>query len=84
MIGRPAAARPFTNRPAIAIVLSVIIALITVWAAIAISYQANWPIGFFVGTLSAFAYALGRTWAASRHIHTTHRSSEPEIALATT
>jgi zinc/manganese transport system permease protein len=84
MIGPPAAARSFTNRPAVAIVLSVIIALITVWAAIAISYQTNWPIGFFVGTLSALAYALGRTWAAWRHTHTAHRTSKPEIALATT
>jgi zinc/manganese transport system permease protein len=84
MIGPPAAARSFTNRPAVAIVLSVIIALITVWAAIAISYQTNWPVGFFVGTLSALAYALGRTWAAWRHTRTAHRTSEPEIALATT
>ncbi|MGO9751558.1 MAG: metal ABC transporter permease, partial [Solirubrobacteraceae bacterium] len=38
MIGPPAAARSLTNRPALAILLSVIIALITVWSAIAISY----------------------------------------------
>jgi len=66
MIGPPAAARSFTSRVALAIPLSVIIALITVWAAIAISYQTNWPIGFFVGTISALAYALGRGWAAWR------------------
>jgi zinc/manganese transport system permease protein len=64
MIGPPAAARSVTNRPGVAIVLSVIIALITVWAAIASSYQTNWPIGFFVGAMSALAYALGRAWAA--------------------
>lgn len=62
-IGPPAAARSFTNRPSLAIVLSVIIALITVWTAIAVSYQTNWPIGFFVGTISALAYTLGRIWA---------------------
>src|SRR6185312_6729392 len=57
MIGPPAAARSFTDRPAIAIGLSVLMALGTVWAAIAASYQTNWPVGFFVGTLSAVWYA---------------------------
>jgi zinc/manganese transport system permease protein len=66
MIGPPAAARSFTNRPPVAIALSVGIALATVWASIAISFETNWPIGFFVGTLSAFAYLAGRGWAAWR------------------
>jgi zinc/manganese transport system permease protein len=60
MIGPPAAARCFTVRPLPAIVLSVVIALATVWVAIASSYESNWPIGFFVGSLSAAAYAVGR------------------------
>ncbi|MGO9789929.1 MAG: metal ABC transporter permease [Solirubrobacteraceae bacterium] len=84
MIGPPAAARSLTNRPALAILLSVIIALITVWSAIAISYQTNWPIGFFVGTLSALAYALGRTWAAWRRTRTAHPHNPADITLATT
>ena len=66
MIGAPAAARSFTDRPGRAIVLSVAIALATVWAAIAMSYTTNYPVGFFVGTMSALAYALGRGWAAWR------------------
>jgi zinc/manganese transport system permease protein len=66
MIGPPAAARSFTDRPLIAIVLSIGIALCIVWAAIAISFVTNWPIGFFVGTLSALCYAVGRGWAAWR------------------
>jgi zinc/manganese transport system permease protein len=64
MIGPPAAARCFTVRPVLAIVLSVAIALVTVWAAIASSFESNWPIGFFVGTFSAVAYAIGRIFAA--------------------
>jgi zinc/manganese transport system permease protein len=66
MIGPPAAARSFTSRPPVAIALSVGIALATVWASIAISFETNWPIGFFVGTLSALAYLVGRGWAAWR------------------
>jgi zinc/manganese transport system permease protein len=66
LIGPPAAARAFTRRPGMAIALSVAIALVIVWAAIALSYQTNWPVGFFVGTSSAAAYALGRAWAFAR------------------
>ena len=67
MIGPPAAARSLTSRPGPAMLLSVAIALVTVWVAIAASYQVNWPVGFFVGTLSAGSYAVGRGWAAWRH-----------------
>jgi zinc/manganese transport system permease protein len=67
MIGPPAAARALTRRPALAMLLAVVIALATVWAAIAISYRSNWPVGFFVGVFGAAAYALGRAGAALRH-----------------
>jgi zinc/manganese transport system permease protein len=64
MVGPPAAARAFTARPGVALALSVAIALVVVWAAIALSYQTNWPVGFFVGAFSAGAYAAGRLYAA--------------------
>ncbi len=64
MVGPPAAARAFTARPGVALTLSVAIALAVVWAAIALSYQTNWPVGFFVGAFSATAYAVGRLYAA--------------------
>ena len=70
VIGPPAAARSFTDRPPVAIVASVCIALVTVWAAIACSYQTNWPIGFFVGAIAAFDYGVGRAWAAWRRSRT--------------
>jgi zinc/manganese transport system permease protein len=60
MIGPPAAARSFTNRPGRAIGLSVAIALVTVWVSIAASYSTDYPVGFFVGMLSAVAYGSGR------------------------
>jgi zinc/manganese transport system permease protein len=66
MIGPPAAARAFTNRPAAAVALSICIAVAIVWAAIALSYNTNWPVGFYVGTLSACAYATGRIWSFLR------------------
>jgi zinc/manganese transport system permease protein len=64
MIGPPAAARSFTNRPGLAMMLSVLFALIAVWTAIACSYATNYPVGFFVGSISAASYTLGRAWAA--------------------
>jgi zinc/manganese transport system permease protein len=66
MIGPPAAARSLTDRPLVAMGLSVVIALGTVWAAIAVSYHTNWPVGFFVGTIAAVCYAAGRGWTALR------------------
>jgi len=66
MIGPPAAARCFTDRPGLAMLGSVVIALITVWCAIACSFESNWPVGFFVATFSAAWFAIGRGFAA-RH-----------------
>jgi zinc/manganese transport system permease protein len=68
MIGPPAAARSVTSRPMLAIGLSAAIAVATVWTAIASSYVTNWPVGFFVGTIGAACYAIGRGWAAVRRI----------------
>jgi zinc/manganese transport system permease protein len=73
MIGPPAAARSFTARPHVAIALSIAIALITVWAAIALSYQTDWPVGFFVGTGSAAVFVLARLWQAVRERHARRR-----------
>lgn len=66
LIGPPAAARSFTSSPIVAMALSVVFALVTVWVAIAASYETDLPVGFFVGVTGAFAYAVGRGWTAWR------------------
>lgn len=66
MVAPAAAARSLTDRPFLAMFLSVGIALVMVWAAIAISYVSNWPIGFFVGGFGVVAYGMGRVWAGFR------------------
>jgi zinc/manganese transport system permease protein len=63
MVGPASAARTLTNRPLAAMLLSTVISIVTVWASIALSFASDWPIGFFVGALSALAYLAGRTWA---------------------
>jgi zinc/manganese transport system permease protein len=77
MIGPPAAARSFTDRPHVAIALSVAIALGVVWIAIALAYNTNWPVGFFVGASSAISYALGRGWASWRRHRIDLRRGSP-------
>jgi zinc/manganese transport system permease protein len=64
MIGPAAAARSLTARPGLAMTLSVVIALVTVWIAIAASYQSNWPLGFFVGVIGAAFFLAGKAWTA--------------------
>jgi zinc/manganese transport system permease protein len=87
MIGAPAAARSFTDRPLPAMALSVALALAIVWIAIAASYETNYPVGFFVGMLSAAAYALGRGWAAwdsGRHRGAGTPGTAPAVTTAST
>ena len=69
MIGPAAAARSVTARPGTALALSVLISLATVWLSIALSYETNWPLGFFVGIIGAAFYLTGlgaRAYGASR------------------
>jgi len=83
MIGPPAAARSLTSRPGLAMIASVVIALVTVWVAIAAAYLYNWPVGFFVGALGALSYGTGRGWAAWRRTRTTPVTT-PRLTPATT
>ncbi len=69
MVAPAGAARCFLAGPLPAALLSVGIALATVWAAIALGYLTDWPIGFFVGALGALAYATGRLYAWRRRVH---------------
>jgi zinc/manganese transport system permease protein len=66
MIGPPAAARSFSDRALVALGLSVVMALITIWAALACSFTTNWPVGFYVGSFSAAWFVIGRLYVALR------------------
>ena len=65
MIGPSAAARSLTARPVLAMALSVGIALVTVWTGIVVSYQTNWPLGFFVGIMGAVFFLVGQGYRAA-------------------
>ena len=74
MVGPASAARAFSARPLVAMCLSVAIAVAIAWASIALSYACNWPVGFFVGSLAALAYAVGRLRIRSARAQTGHRA----------
>jgi len=71
-IGPPAAARLVSSRPHRALALSVVFSLATLWVAIACSYWTNFPIGFFVGTMSALVYVVVRVVVALTSSVRTH------------
>jgi zinc/manganese transport system permease protein len=77
MIGPAAAARSLTARPVLAMTLSVVIALVTVWAGIAVSYYSNWPLGFFVGTAGAVFFLASRAYTAVRRAKRERSSRRP-------
>ena len=62
MVGPAALARTITDRPFLAMISSAALAVVLVWVAIALSYQTDWPIGFFVGVFAAIAYVVGHLW----------------------
>ena len=66
MIGPAATSRSLTDNPGIALLLSLVLALLTAWFAIAMSYATNLPLGFFVGTMGAVLYSCGRGFAVWR------------------
>ena len=71
MIAPAGAAQALTTNPRRSLTLSIVLATATIWTAIVASYETNWPIGFFVGTLGLATYTLSRTTA--HLISRTHR-----------
>ena len=60
MVGPASAARALTDRPLRAMLLSAVISLVIISTAITFAFVSDWPIGFFIGSLSALAYGAGR------------------------
>jgi zinc/manganese transport system permease protein len=62
----PASASALTARPSAGLVLSVLLALGTVWAGLAAAYFTNKPVGFWVTSVGFAGYLLARGVAAVR------------------
>jgi zinc/manganese transport system permease protein len=78
MIAPAASARLLTTRPMRSMALSVVIAVVTVWAAVFASFESQWPVGFFVGTIGTVAYGIARGIAYA----TRTRSVKPVAVVA--
>jgi zinc/manganese transport system permease protein len=60
LIAPPAAAQQITLRPLAGLVLSVALALLTIWLALAVAYYSIYPVGFYVTTIGFVIYVLAR------------------------
>jgi zinc/manganese transport system permease protein len=60
LIAPAAAAQQITLRPLAGLVLSVALALFTIWLALAIAYYSIYPVGFYVTTIGFVVYVLAR------------------------
>jgi hypothetical protein len=56
-------AAPGTARSGLALAVCVALALVAVWAGIALNYRARRPLGFCVGAIGAGFCFLSRGWA---------------------
>ena len=66
LIAPPATAQLLTSRPLASLVLSVVLAVVIVWLALAVSYFSIYPVGFYVSTFAFVPYALIRAAKAAR------------------
>jgi zinc/manganese transport system permease protein len=60
LVAPPAAAHQITLRPLAGLLLSVALALLTIWLALAIAYYSIYPVGFYVTTIGFVVYVLAR------------------------
>lgn len=63
LVGPPAAARLLVKRAPLAILVSLLLTLATVWSSIALAYLSDWPVGFFVTAVGAALYLASRVTA---------------------
>jgi zinc/manganese transport system permease protein len=63
-----AAAQRLTGRPALALILSIAIALVSTEGGILLSLEKSWPTSFFISAISFLAYVAARTvdWSRGR------------------
>lgn len=60
MVAPPATAQYLIRTPGRTIFLSAMLALIETWIGITLAYYINWPVSFFIATLSCSAYVIAR------------------------
>ena len=62
LVTPPAIAERLTARPARAIAISVLLALLFTWVGLFISFYLPYPVSFFITTLAFVTYLIARSW----------------------
>ncbi len=62
-IGPAGAAAYISPRPAATIAVAFLFAALAVVVGIALAYATDWPVGFFIATITALEYAIARVYA---------------------
>ena len=79
LVAPAATAQQFTARPALALALSVLIALAVTWLGLSLAYFSIYPIGFFVTSLAFGVYLLARV---TRGLRRRRVRSDFKVAIA--
>jgi zinc/manganese transport system permease protein len=86
LVGPAASAQAITPRPALSLLLTVLLGLLTVWLGLGISYFSTYPAGFFIATVSFVLYLLARlvgfATGGPRHLHTEELAPVPSGVIA--
>lgn len=61
-----ATAQQITVRPALSLVLTIVIGLVTVWLGLGIAFYSIYPVGFFITTFGFAGYVLASGWRLAR------------------
>jgi zinc/manganese transport system permease protein len=69
-----ATAQTLTARPALSLVLSVVIALVVTWLGLGVAYYSVYPIGFFVTTIAFVPYVLAQLLRRGQRVR--HRRTQ--------
>jgi zinc/manganese transport system permease protein len=62
-LGPAAAASQLTARPPLAIALAAALGAVAVFAGVALAYETDWPVGFFIATIALVEYLAARAFA---------------------
>ncbi|MBD5635325.1 MAG: metal ABC transporter permease [Candidatus Eremiobacteraeota bacterium] len=65
-IGPAAAATRVTAQPAAALALSLLLGTTSVCIGVALAYETDWPVGFFIAALATFEYVCALAYARAR------------------
>jgi zinc/manganese transport system permease protein len=71
-LGPAAAAAHLATRPATTIALAIALGLVAVVASVALAYETDWPVGFFIASIAFAEYVAARLLGGARNADGSH------------